>query len=236
MKKTAPVAPEVEGLVASRSFVGTWQGRPGRSLTYQAPSDCRPMGRRITVQLWDEGDGNYVSVVEGDGRRPDFQRLAREDLPPGVGDAAIVEVVGRLAAEHLQLARPNHVDPERLVAGLLTRAGFREDDFYGGTAWLKPIGDGLTYFIRAEPEPRAVSTGKGAETFVAHLPMDLLDPEAPVQVGLTHDTELGMITTVAPSLEEAIEIVETDRIPRPDPGDEVELEFGSLFSRRGSAP
>jgi hypothetical protein len=68
------------------------------------------------------------------------------------------------------------------------------------------------------------------KTFVAALPVPFEDPEGPMEVGLMHETELGMISTVAPSLEEAIEVADSDRMPRPDPGEEVSVELTSLFS------
>ena len=224
-------APEIDGLVGTRPVRATWLGRAGTTWDYRAPADCSPLGRRISVHMWEDGKGSSVSAMEGDGRKPGFAMFERVVLPYGAGDGEAAGVAARMAAEHLSLGARNRVPPENVLAGMLTRAGFVHDDFMGSQAWQKPAEAGFVYFIRAEPEPNAVNAGGGA-TFVVGMPVPLVDPEGPVQVGLLHETELGMVSTVAPSLEEAIEVVETDRMPRPDPGEEVEIEFASLFGRR----
>ena len=227
-------APVIDGLVGTRPVQATWLGRAGRSWDYHAPADCRPMGRRVSVHMWDDGGGSYVSAIEGDGRKPGFAMFERVTLPDGAGDDEAAAVASELAARYLSRGRTDAVSPENVVAGMLVRAGFVHDDFMGSQAWQKPAEAGFVYFIRAEPEPKAV-TASGGATFVVGMPMPLADPEGPVQVGLLHETELGMMSTVAPSLEEAIEVAETDRMPRPDPGEETEIEFASLFGRRPGA-
>ncbi|MBY3158352.1 hypothetical protein HFO56_39320 [Rhizobium laguerreae] len=173
--------------------------------------------------------GSTVRLIEGDGRRPSFVEHARRVLPDGASDDIAVTVAAEMAA---QLGPSVAATPEetgnRLAAGILTANGFRLDDFYGQTAWLRPseIAD-FTYYIRGAPAPHFVNI-KGLDIAV---PMtDQIAAEMPVEVGISHDHDEGNTSCIAPCLEEGVRVILEGMLPHPSEDEVVVFDYEKLIA------
>lgn len=209
-------------------FVSEWCGRAGRTWTYFLPEDCRPTTRRVAVHMWEDRVGSKVTVIEGDGRKRDFHRLAEIVLPDHATDEDAAAVASELASRHLASPDDAESADERLVAGVLTARGFTVDDFWSQEAWLMPAEqEDFVWYVRGAPEPHFF-TGQCGETHV--LMAGPLQPEMPCEVGLASEMDRGRSYVVVPSIEEAIRVVDEELLPIPDEDEVQVFEFDRLFS------
>lgn len=206
-------------------------GRPGRSWGYFDPSDARPLSRRIYVHAWDERKGSYVKCVEGDGRTSTFVEHDIRVLPDGASDDVLVTAAQEMAALHLKSSKVTDLGvdaAEKLTASLMTEAGFRLDDFYGQEAWLSDHSvEGFTIFIRGEP---TVISYKNKGTVGAALANEKLRPDMPCEVGIACDSHHNTVKVVAPSLEDAIRVVEDGKLPLPSIMESWIMRYDDLYS------
>jgi hypothetical protein len=235
MPKRLP-APEVPGLVATRVFAGTWTAGPARSWDYHHPSDCRPFSKRIAVFMKDDKIGSTVRVIEGDGRRPSFVEHSRKVLPDGSSDDIAASVASEMAALLAPSASETPSAPEeRLAAGILTANGFKQDDFYFQSAWLRESDiEGFTFYIRGAPEPQFVNV-RGTE-----IPVPLVGSivaEMPVEVGIASDYDKGRNSCIAPCLEEGIRVILEAMLPHPADDEVMVFDYDKLIAPKpGAAP
>lgn len=227
MAKSSP-APQIPGLSAGPVLESTWCDDKAKAWAYYAPSDCRPISKRISVFLRADGVDSTVQVIEGDGRKADFKVHASRTLPKGASEDVAVTVASKMA--HL-LRAPSpaaSTGDERLVAGILTDAGFHLDDFWGGEAWVKPSPvEGFTIYVRGEPDPQFVSV-KGEEITV---PLSAaLSCEMPVEVGIASDFDDGRSMCVAPCLEEGLRVIMEGKLPLPSEDEVFAFDFDRLFN------
>jgi len=225
-KKITP--PEITDMVASRPYHGTWLGHRAVSLEWKHKSDCRPSSKRINAMIWESKDIE-IRVIEGDGRTDDFIEHARKTMTKGSSLEEIANVVQQLSSEHFDAARilNSPVDKEKLAAGILTNAGFLENDFYGGTAWLRPADtDEFTIYIRGAAETQTIRhAGKQIDV---DIPGDI-DPDNPCEVGIVSDNDEGRSFAVADNLDEAIRIADEKLLPLPSIDETVECTASVLF-------
>lgn len=214
MSKSPVNVPKIENMVASRPFSSTWCDGPATTWEYRHPSDCRPHAKRVHVMWWANNKKTEIRVMEGDGRTDEFKLHARKLVRNKAGEEEIASVVQEFVRTHFQNVEVDpDSEPQRQAAGILTRAGFREDDWNDGIAWLMPTEtEGFNWYVRGEGEVHFAAV-RGEEIAVS-IPGEI-HPDHPCEVGIISDEDGGSCLVVVTSLDIAIRVVEERLLPFP---------------------
>jgi hypothetical protein len=225
-------APQIEGLVSTPVRSARWGDTEGRTWSYHHPSDCRPDSRRISVLIKADGQDSEVRVIEGDGRRGDFRKLAFKALPAGVSDSHAAAVAAEYATKLKEVPNADEGLEDRLVASMLTAAGFQLDDFEGQEAWqMQSEYQGYTVYVRGAPESTIVEV-RGEEIEVTFA--GVIHPQKPVEIGISYNHGQERTYCVAASLKEGLRVVIEGKLPYPEHESEpVSFDFTSIMSTPG---
>lgn len=90
------LANEVKPVVKKATFVGKWNGRSGRSVTYHL--DGKRDGLRIDVHGFDDESTVKVRLIKGDGRRAGFKMLCEESAPIHLAEKVVARMQLRTSA------------------------------------------------------------------------------------------------------------------------------------------
>ena len=226
-------APEIEGLLRSRPHFAEWCGVPGVTLDYLARDKCRKDDPRICVHVF-AGHGvnrSQARILQGSGSS--LVVHAKIPLPANASPDRVAEAVQSLKWK--LLAFPHGGDtPDNRAAHDLLEAGFREDDFFFNTAWLKPTGEEFVdIFVRDVPDPEFVDAGVHGQVAV-ETGGRIADPDAPCEIGYAHRENDGMTSVIAPDLRSALEVIELGLLPMPSrPGDHEVFAYADLGPASG---
>jgi hypothetical protein len=222
-KKSLPLSvPLGTQMIEGISEKFSQDGRIGTFKTWYTPQDCRPIASRIILPLWD--DERDLTAIVVTGSNSDLIRLGSESLPNGASNKLIVECVTRLANRYIP-TRPGPIPSATVVANILVRSGFRLD--YTSNSWKKDFPEGLSWFIRSPGDAHSVTLLD--DTLHNNLMPHITNSEFEVQVGIMSRFHDGIISTVAPSLEEALILLEDNKLPEPVAGADMLLTYESLF-------